>query len=504
MRIARHPPRWLVLTLLLMGIEVSYVFIISSGRFTTWSTWNNNYDLLAEGFRSGHLHMSVEPSPELLAQPNPFDYANLPLWFWDASLHGGHYYFYWGPLPAVLLAAVKTVFRIKVPVGDQFPVFAFYSLYLIAGALLIDRLARKLFDGLPLWLEMLGIVVFAYAIPTPFLIGTPGIYEAPIAGGQAFLLLGLLLAFDAIAVGGARPHPRRALLGTGICWGLAMACRVSVAPAAGLILLASVFLSRRPSSSPALGAWRERFPTLAVALAPLAAVTIALLSYNKARFGEWLNFGLRCQVNNMPLRQSFWYVGPNLFAYWLRPLSGSCRFPFLSPLSYDRGFPSWLKFPEGYTPPEPLAGLLVAVPWVWLTPVTVFFAGRTAIRSWRARGGALDGDPRLRLNLWCVLAFVVLGTVTGLPALLVCSATMRYLADVITGILLFNIWGAWSLYREVSARPWPRRLVVTALVGLAGTTVIIGLLLGIQGYDNGFERNNPELFARWVRWLSRC
>ena len=39
--------------LLLAVIELSYVAIISAGTFTTWPTWNNNYDLLAEGFGPG-------------------------------------------------------------------------------------------------------------------------------------------------------------------------------------------------------------------------------------------------------------------------------------------------------------------------------------------------------------------------------------------------------------------------------------------------------------------
>jgi hypothetical protein len=71
------------------------------------------------------------------------------LWFWDASLYGDHYYLYWGPLPAVAIAIVKTMFRIRGTVGDQFPLFARYTIYLVAGALLIARLSRRLFDGVP-------------------------------------------------------------------------------------------------------------------------------------------------------------------------------------------------------------------------------------------------------------------------------------------------------------------------------------------------------------------
>src|SRR5690242_10923799 len=161
----RRHRRALLFAGLLIAIEISYVAIVTAGRFTSWPTWNTNYDLLAEGFRSGHLYLAEAPRPELLAKANPFDPRWRPLWFWDASLHGGHYYLYWGPLPALALAAVKTVFRMHATVGDQVPLFAFYSIALVAGALLIARMRRRLFPTAPSWLVALCIVVFAYANP---------------------------------------------------------------------------------------------------------------------------------------------------------------------------------------------------------------------------------------------------------------------------------------------------------------------------------------------------
>src|SRR5262245_59798878 len=137
--------RALLFVALLVVIEASYLAIVTAGRFTTWPTWNTNYDLLAEGFRSGHLYLSVSPSPELVAKANPFDPAWAPLWRWDLSLHDGHYYLYWGPLPDAAIALVKTTFRIDGVVGDQFPLFAFYTIYLAAGALLLARMSRWLF-----------------------------------------------------------------------------------------------------------------------------------------------------------------------------------------------------------------------------------------------------------------------------------------------------------------------------------------------------------------------
>src|SRR5512141_1067406 len=50
-----------------------YVFYSSAGRLSSWNSQTNYFNLLAEGFRAGHLHLSVEPSPELLAMADPMD-----------------------------------------------------------------------------------------------------------------------------------------------------------------------------------------------------------------------------------------------------------------------------------------------------------------------------------------------------------------------------------------------------------------------------------------------
>ena len=54
-------------------IEYVYVYYCTAGKFLRWPEYNRYYDLLAEGFRAGHLYLPIEPSPELLAQDDPYD-----------------------------------------------------------------------------------------------------------------------------------------------------------------------------------------------------------------------------------------------------------------------------------------------------------------------------------------------------------------------------------------------------------------------------------------------
>jgi len=139
----RSRSQWALLVAIVLVVELAYVFFVSAGHMRDWHTYHTYIDYLAEGFRSGHLYISLAPTPELLASPDPFDGSNLYNWYWDASLYKKHYYLYWGPVPALLLAGVKIIFRIKAQVGDQYPVFAFTSLQLIAAALLLDRMATS-------------------------------------------------------------------------------------------------------------------------------------------------------------------------------------------------------------------------------------------------------------------------------------------------------------------------------------------------------------------------
>ena len=498
------PPRWLILTVLVIAIEAAYVFLISAGSFTDWPTWNTNYDLQAEGYRAGHLYLPVEPAPELLAKQNPLDPANESLWFWDATLHAGHYYLYWGPLPALALAATKVVFHVRKPIGDQYILFVFYSLYLVAGTLLINRIANRLFERTPLWLVILAVLVFAFSNPTPFMIATPGIYEAAIAGGQAFLVLGTLFACDAVFRGDAGATARRRQILAGVAFALGMATRVSIGPPVALIVLWTALSLRHGKDGVS---WRRALAVLVRITTPVALVTAALLAYNKARFGAWLEFGTTSQLSTMRLRVQSEYVLPNLWSYLFRPLAVTCEFPFFTVIASARGFPVWLRPPPGYWTPEPLAGLFSASPMGWLVPVALVLAGHLLWSRWRGRK-LEDCRPSLaaqqRTTLWFIASAFTLALVTALPIAGQFIATMRYTADASAGIALLTIWGGWTLYAYAGEGTWQRRIVALGLLSLAAGTVVIGLLLGTQGYDDMLRNRNPALFESLHNLLSRC
>jgi len=489
--------RWLALVAGYALIEAAYVFFVSAGHFTHWPTTLTFLDDQAEGFRAGHLHFAIEPAAALLAKANPFDARWKPLWYWDASLYNGHYYLYWGPVPALLLAGVKTLFRVHARVGDQFVVFALASVQALAGLLLIDRVHRRLFPSLPGMFAVLAVAVFAFANPTPYNLARAGVYEAAIVGGHAFLIAGLVFAFDAVSVVG-RQRSRLAL--AGVCWVLAIGCRASIAPAVALLAVLTCWLVAPKDPI----RWRLRAAALRWVGAPIAIGVMLLLAYNKLRFDAWLDFGRHYQLTWIPFGSSISYLPANVWSYLVRPGALHCTFPYLSAISDPgaRGLPVWLDQPRGYVVYEPVIGWLLAVPWAWLAPATAALGVRRVWSLARARSGG-GGAPDLALT-WLAAATTVAAVASFAVPLTLFWATMRFLGDATAALTLAGTLGWWLWYDRVRERRSARRLIAAAAVVFALATAGAGVALGLQGQYGHFRQHNPALLDRLEKTLSFC
>ncbi len=487
---SRWPRLWLVP--LLLVIELVYVFYCSAGTFTRWPEYNRYYDLLADGFRNGQLHLPIAPSPELLAQQDPYDYRHVRLWLWDISLYDGKYYLYWGPVPALFQAIGKTLLGIDRSIGDQYLVFFFSSVSALFGALLIEKIARHHFAAVPRWLVGVAILSFAFANPVVYLVATAGVYQTAITGGQTFLLGGFLFAYSAVTTEQQAAGRKRRLLLCGAAFGLALGCRISLAPCIGLMLLATLLVGLRREDG-----WVRRSIVDALYLGlPVVAAGGLLLVYNYARFGEWLEFGVNYQLSTLEFRMSRSYWAANLYAYMLAPYEVTCRFPYLLQNWYEgpKGLPAWFKTPDGYLVQEPTAGWLVTAPITWLSPVPVV----ALLASVRRRGPSVP-----RTYLFCVACCLFLGSVTGVAVMGLYGTTMRYLGDVTYGLVLLGVLGGFTLLSLPRLLPL-RKPLSAAFTLLAASTLLIGLLLGEQGYIQHFKRGNPALHARLEKTLSVC
>lgn len=475
---------------LLAALCLLYAYIVQAGTHG-WPIYGVYHDLQANGFLSGHLYLPIEPDPKLLAAKNPHDYSLVSLWWLDASLYHGKYYIYWGPVPALVDAAAKWVLGIRASVGDQFLALGFHCLAAIAGALVVERMLRRLFASQSrLWIAF-GTLVFALANPAPHGVATASTYQTAIIAAQAWLYVGLVFAFDAVWHAGSERARFWRLPLAGAAWALALGSRVSVCPAVALLCLLTALAEAWPSTR---RGWRFVGSAFSVGL-PVLAGSLGLLLYNELRFDSWLEFGSKLQLSAFPLRFDTSYILANLYSYALRPADLECAFPYVyqewSPGLH--AFPHGFPLPHGYMILEPVVGWALAVPLTWLMPLAFLLAPRPSRFRFR----------RDRTYLFCLLSFTTLATAAGALTLAIYGATMRYLADVSYGLVLLALLGGYALVFHRVTRHL--RFQVAALVGLLGAaTMVIGLLLGYQGYNAHFWRYNPKLDARLVNALSFC
>ncbi|MCG2785074.1 MAG: hypothetical protein L6461_08210 [Anaerolineae bacterium] len=496
--LARHRTNIFLVLLVLLALW-SYLWILTAGRLEEWPSGKNYYNLLARAFQNGQLHLLLEPSAELLALENPYDYhnrENVPH-LWDASLYQGKYYLYWGPVPALIGALVSAA--TSRPVTDAGLVLGFSVATVFFGILLLKKLWQDF--HYPAWLFWGTCAALAFNTPMLWLLTRPSVYEASISGGQAFGIAGLFFGYCALR--NASLHKRYLVL-TGLFLGLAGGTRTNLLISAAVLaaLLAYRLLHFYGKQI------RELMSALLTLGIPLALVFAALLGYNYARFGSIFEFGHRYQLTGPALPANYQevssveYILPNAYTYILRSPDFSSEFPFVSvPWVKEKMWPSFIRLPENYYYSEPTAGILFLVPLVGLT---VLFLLRF---FWLLLDGEIhfgrkvgQQGPPMALS-WLshsLLAYVLI----QLAILLVfISSSLRYLFDITPALILLSSLFVAANLKNLAQKTFQERLLAFSWLLISGLSMLSGILIGLTGSSNHFANHNPQLFESLLNWF---
>ena len=491
----------------LLAASLVYLWYLTSGAMTAWTPYSTYFDRLANAFYHGQLFLLEQPPPELLALSNPYDYRNREGigYLWDASLYQGRYYYYWGPVPALLALPPKLVGGPGVVVEDQYLVFALASGLNFVIALLLLRLRAVFFPGAPVWSVGVFVLLSGLSLPVLWLINRPSVYEVAIAGGQFFLFVGIYAALRSLppaAQSGAVSLPW--LLAAGLSWGAAVNSRLNLLAAVGFFTLALAWRALRPERGTA-----RRLQILACLVLPLGFALAAMGWYNFARFGSVLENGHRYQLTGMALTGdyrdtvSMAYLLPNLYNYLLRPLQTHLgEFPFIvAPYIGESMWPWWIRLPENYYYAEPVAGLLPALPAVWLAALPLLawvqrFWGWLNERPWPP---LQDGDPPAPAWLW--VWWVGGAACLLVPLLVFISSSMRYLADAAPALVVLSALGFWRGLLFARGKPFWRVLLGMGMALVVSLSIAMSLLANFTNGDKRFEANNPALYYALARFF---
>ncbi len=472
-------------TFLLPAICCLLVVIVYAGflRTGSWTTrpnvandyFTDYYDQLATSFLHGQLSLEAKPEPALLALSNPYapeerKGISFPL---DVSLHGGKYYLYFGPVPAILLLLPKAL--IPGQIGDQYLVFLFATGIFLLETLFIVDIWRRFFPDLSPAIVTASTILVGLVSPFTWILRQPNIYNAVILSGQLCFLAGLYAAFEALD---GKSVATWKLVLAGIFWAAAVGSRITQILPVGLMAalvvarLIGKYRGQQNASS------RVIRGMLAYGL-PLALGLAALGWYNWARFGSIIETGIAYQLSGFPLQtygQSMFspaYVVQNLYNYLLNPPKPTDAFPYLRPNNgfARRSVVEWIRLPKIYWSQD-VSGLIYTAPFI----VFAILPAIEVLRSWLHRTRSEDGRGSLRW-LTVSLSGSFLASIAFFLAFF--WVAERYLGDFLPALLLLSVIGFWQAIGFLKGRSWGRVLSAAFAVGLIGVSVIVSNLLAL-------------------------
>lgn len=475
-----------------LAITVYGFWLTSAGRFR-YKHDSGFYSSLAEGFLRGELALPQMPDPVLLALPDPYNMAARDASgakvLWDASLYHGRYYIYWGPIPALILAA-GGLFTGQVG-SNAALAFAFYAGLAGVTAMLLHLLRRRYYPRAPGVSIAIFLLAAALNLHLLWLAGRPVVYETAILSGQFFLFLGLLFWLIYIERGSLA----WAIL-AGLSWGLAVGSRNTLVASAGVY---SVFVLAHVLRNSAWNLRKLRWGTLAAVAVPLALCGAGLAWYNYARFGSLTETGVTYMLSLAVNPKQFFspvYAPTNALMYLFYGFDLSESFPFFPfRITYNLQFPAWASRPPFKMFDREFYGLLPAAPVTWLLALAVPLLVWTVVRRGKASQEDETAGAR-RTERREIAAMIVLAGLAQFAVLMgFFYGGTRYGADFILPAVLVSALAAWEVDARLAGRPWLRAALWAAAAGLALATAVIGVFGSFYVPEGFIRRNNPAVYA---------
>ena len=495
---------YLVLTFLLTILVLTW--IVSVGKWVDWPDTTNYFHLQAQGFLRGQLHLSVQPSEQLLQLSDPYTFENrenIP-YLWDASFYAGKYFLYWGPTPALITAFLETMLHTEI--GDQQLVFIFTLGAVGFGLLIIRLLWDRYFPTLATWTMLPVAMMMGLANPVPWLLGRPAVYEAAIASGQFFFMGGLFWFLL-----GLKPSKRAFLYNSlsGLFFVAALGSRITLLPGIvtlGLFVLSQAFIGtsevRKRNVIP------QQYSLFVI------SIILGLLFlgwYNFARFGDFFEFGHRYQLTSWGMADAYqkffsWRnITPNFNNYFLNGFRTLPVFPFVKPLWGMAGVPLLRAFAVGNYHAEQVAGILITSPALLIGGFPIFLA-LADLWAWldvpkKNIWELFERINTLEVNTIYTWMFAV--TISLLfPLGLVSVNSMRYLFDFSLVISITSAIGIGLIFVSKKLSPFFKAFIALLIMILSLYSSAVGILLGITSYAARFEHLNPNLFDLLTRFFA--
>jgi hypothetical protein len=476
---------WLIIFLV-------YIWFISYGNWTTWNHTTSYYDQLASALTHGKLNIEINPGAALLAAPDPYNPAVRPAFnseIWDMSIYKGKVYFYWGPVPALLIVPIKLLFGRKIP--DNYLVFAFFSGLLVFNSLILLTLRDRFFKKLSYGYVYTGILLAGLVLPILWSVNSPRVYEAAIGASQFFMVGGIFFVLSVFK------QPEKIDRGKLFLAGLFWACSVGsrALNVLSILFLVALVVFWILKNSPRQTVWAKSIPEITALMIPLIAGALLLAGYNWARFDSPLEFGFRYQITILDLNKKSNlmflpdYFLLNLYTYVFQPFEVISKFPFIRPNAIvDSTNPFPIAFPEIYFAGR-MVGLLCCAPFLLLS--LVHLHPKFGLSQEK-------NDSGISFSNNFVVSLLAGSFLIGFLGLIFFFfSQMRYIVDIISQIMLLGILGYWKIISAwQTSRSTRSRILLWVAHLFIVSTICISLLLAVSSDYDRLKNFNPVLYEK--------
>ena len=261
---------------------------------------------IVDAFRAGQVHLLDEPSEELLAMENPYDWSARREQGvsakWDHLLFEGKYYSYYGIAPVLLLFLPYNLVT-----GYYFPtaeaILLFGGLGIIFLTLLFLEFAKLFGKRIPNSMLISTLVILQMSSGVWYNFVYDNFYEIAQSSGFLFTCAGFFFLLKSRIIGEGRINHLHLTLAT-VCLSWAVLCRPTLALycIVACIFLVFGYFKRRDevkalpprdgmTAKQAMGRATGKY--FLAALTPFVLIGGIQVIYNVARFGNPLDFGIQ-------------------------------------------------------------------------------------------------------------------------------------------------------------------------------------------------------------------
>lgn len=250
------------------------------------------YERFTESLLRGHLYIDYDDiDDKLYEMENPYDpdmREELGVEFhWDNAWYNGHYYMYFGIVPALVLFAPYQLITGN-PLKSYIATQIFISIFIIFMFILFGYLRRKVYPKIP-FAVYVSVCMASCFLSAWYCVDAPAMYCTPIAAGMACIVISIYCLMRAVY----EDEYTSIYLFVGALFGaLSFGCRPPLAMA-NIALVPLVFCVWRKIR---LESKASIIRNIMCFIIPYVVVAILLMIYNYVRFDSFFEFGQAYQL----------------------------------------------------------------------------------------------------------------------------------------------------------------------------------------------------------------